>query len=77
MRPITTRDVWRWHSAPPGDWRPAHSLDCDGQAIVTFHTYSALGRETIYRHEDRYTPGSYASVSAVSPLAEGGPGFIL
>jgi hypothetical protein len=47
--------------------------------MVTFHTYSGLGRETIYRHEDRYEGGlgQYTAVSAVKAVAEGGPGFLL
>lgn len=76
-RPGGRREDWRWLTAPPDDWRPTYSRGGDGRPVVSFFTYSGLARETIYRHEDTYAPGSYAFRSAMSRVAEGGPGFVL
>ncbi|MDP2871474.1 MAG: hypothetical protein Q8P31_02930 [Bacillota bacterium] len=69
------REEWCWLAAPPDDWRPAYRVDGDGRPAVSFYTYSGLGRETIYRHDDTYVPGSYVFSPTVSSVAEGGPGF--
>ncbi len=49
---------WHWNAPPPEDWRPKVTIG--GEFIaVTFHTFSALGEETLTRHTDTYLSGSY------------------
>jgi hypothetical protein len=73
----TQRDIenWRWLKSKPSRWEPRVKI-ADDNVTVTFHTHSALGREAIYRHIDRYKPGTYRSKTRRIVIAEGPGGYI-
>jgi hypothetical protein len=61
---------WKWLAREPGEWRPSVHITGD-DITVTFHTYSPLGQEGIFRHTDRYRVGSYVSQSEEVKIAKG------
>ncbi len=68
---------WQWLKAPPAEWRPQVRQGGEG-VTVTFHTYSALGRETIYRHVDCFAAGGrYTCAARETRIAQGKGGYLL
>ena len=68
--PAVGESGWKWLAPLPGQWRPSVSVTCDSVTVV-FYTYSPLGQEGIYRHVDRYSPGSYVASPQTVKIAEG------
>jgi hypothetical protein len=59
-----SRDRWELHQPLPDDMRP--QIRSDGTRVeVRFYTYSALGAETVYEHEDLYDTSSYCRAHAM------------
>jgi hypothetical protein len=71
---LAPRD-WNWLGPKPEEWRPIVLREGISVTVV-FHTFSDLGRETIYRHVDRYKAGSYCFRSELLVLAEGPGGCV-
>lgn len=70
-----SRDEWELHQPLPNDMRP--HIRSDGTTVeVRFYTYSALGVQAIYEHEDLYDPSSYSPRSRQTTIATGPGGFI-
>ena len=74
-RPGTPRSEWQWTAAEPEEWRPQVRLGEDG-IEVSFVTFAAIGRESLWRHVDRYRPTGYTFTEAGYELGVGGGGFI-
>ena len=74
--PYGDAHAWQWLEAKPDEWKPAVSVD-EESVTVTFHTYSGLVNQAIYRHLDTYTPGSYRHSSLTKTLAEGPRGYVI
>lgn len=66
---------WKWTGAPPPDWTPRVEMAAD-LVTVTFYTYSALGRQAIFRHVDTYRPGQYEPSSRDEEIGTGPPGIV-
>jgi hypothetical protein len=66
---------WNWLEPKPAEWRPG-VIEQGISVKVVFHTFSDLGRKTIYRHVDRYSAGNYILTSDCSVLAEGPGGCV-
>lgn len=76
FREMTTdSSSWVWKSKRPKSWSPAVEIRGDS-IVVTLHTFSALGQETLYRDRDRYQSGSYRSRTYTRVLAAGPGGFV-
>lgn len=73
----TQRDIeyWRWLKSKPSRWEPRVKM-AEDNVTVTFHTHSALEREGIYRHVDKYKPGAYRFKTRRIIIAEGPGGYI-
>ena len=69
------RDEWRWKEEPPLIWAPCVERTRSGSR-VTFHTFSDLVREAVYRHVDRFRRGTLCFKSSTVVLAEGSSGII-
>jgi len=69
---------WNWFRPVPksDEWKPRVDIFEDGSARVVFYTLSELGRESIYRQEDRYEPGSFVPRSTEGCVAKGQAGFV-
>lgn len=63
--------AWHWQGRRPADWRPRVVNSAAGTRVV-FQTYSALGREVVYRHADTYAADSYIHTSRTTKLATAG-----
>jgi len=61
---------WKWFKARPADWRPTVTVKGD-KVVVTFYTFSPIGKETIYQHIDEYAPGRCVSTTTRTAIAEG------
>ena len=66
---------WKWHEPEPTEWRPLVTEE-KNDFSVTFFTYSGLGQNTVYRHEDTFRRGSYCFTSSRKTIATGGGGYI-
>lgn len=66
---------WKWLKSKPSRWEPLVKMTKDN-ITVTFHTYSELEREAIYRHVDRYKTGSYRLETRRIMVATGPGGYI-
>lgn len=66
---------WSWLEREPRDWPPAVQVEPD-KITVTFHTYSGLKNQAIYRNVDVYKPGTYRSTSDRRVVVQGPAGFI-
>jgi hypothetical protein len=74
--PDISRTGWSWARPRPRRWEPRFFRAAAGPT-VTFHTFSALGRESIARHVDVYRAGGgLASRSRTVVLAAGPGGFL-
>ncbi|MHB1004557.1 MAG: hypothetical protein ACYC3S_02820 [Chloroflexota bacterium] len=67
---------WRWLKPRPTEWRPWVRVDA-GAVTVTFHTVSRLGRATLFRQVDTFTPASYYGELRETAIAVGGAGYLL
>jgi hypothetical protein len=73
--PQTPADDWTWLQPPPSQWLPEVQMK-EASAIVTFHTYSGLGQESIFKHTDTYSSlGCYGSARHEEAIATGQGGF--
>jgi hypothetical protein len=68
--PFGTAQQWQWVQAKPVKWSPEVRIE-KGGVTVTFFTHSALGRQTIYRHVDKFQPGGYQFTTERTSLAQG------
>jgi len=64
---------WEWLENPEEDWRPRVNLAAAHE--VVFYTYSALGRETLTRHMDRYRVNTYEFEQHPTVIGLGESGF--
>ena len=63
-------DAWKWNEHKPVLWEP--SFQQFGEtATFTFHTYSRLGRRSLFRIVDTFKPGKYAFDTNHKKMAEG------
>ncbi len=74
-RPSAGTEKWTWIEREPTDWKP-RAADAMGSKTVVFFTCSGPGQETIFRHTDRYRPGSYCFKAACEEIATGPGGFV-
>jgi hypothetical protein len=65
---------WTW-VIHPSEFRPTVTRGARG-TVLTFHTYSGLGREHITRHTDSFTGDSLHFETATSEIAQGEQGFV-
>ena len=84
-------DEWTWLEPTPRLWQPqvaVRGISFFGRSArlpllggrkveVTFFTFSELDVEAIYRHIDRYLPGTYQFDRYEGRIATGGPGICL
>jgi hypothetical protein len=75
-RPTLPPEQYRWSARIPEDFRPT-VVDHNGQVVVRFFTYCALGQEEIVEHVDVYDRGDYAARPTDEVLATGDRGFRL
>jgi hypothetical protein len=73
-RPTSDPREWKWPEPKPTQWSPRVQVEKD-RVTVTFHTYSGLGKESIFRHTDTYRPGKYRPKMAQKLIGEGPAGF--
>ncbi|HUT79046.1 MAG TPA: hypothetical protein VM285_15210 [Polyangia bacterium] len=74
--PEMARTGWCWIGPRPRRWEPRFTRAAAGPT-VTFHTFSALGQESITRHVDVCPPGGrLVSPRRTVHLAEGPGGFL-
>ena len=66
---------WKWPQGKPSEWRPCVLNECNGTVVVVFYTFSELGRETAYLHQDTYTK-NYESQSKNTIVGTGADGII-
>ena len=66
---------WNWNAPRPDTWEPAYA-EQDGVITITFHTFSGLEQEAIYRFSDTYQKGRYRFTTQQETVAEGPHGFI-
>lgn len=66
---------WQWLEPEPCRWEPHVRMEPEG-VTVTFYTYSGWQRQHLYRHTDRYRPGSYEGRSERTEIAVGPGGFL-
>jgi hypothetical protein len=73
--PGSLSGTWKWNGERPESWNPV--VRRDGSIVeAVFWTASALGRERIVRHTDRFEPGSLCPVQvAETTIATGSGGF--
>jgi hypothetical protein len=62
-------DAWKWNERKPVLWEPSFQ-QINETATVTFHTYSRLGRESVFRIVDSFRPGKYAFATNCRKMAE-------
>ena len=74
-RPTSKADQWKWLGPRPTQWGPQVRMDND-QVTVTFHTYSGLEKQAIYRHTDTYRAGKYRAKVEQEKIAEGPEGYL-
>ncbi len=74
-RPTSKADQWKWLEPRPTQWGPQVRMDND-QVTVTFHTYSGLEKQAIYRHTDTYRAGKYRAKVKQEKIAEGPEGYL-
>ncbi|MCS7305996.1 MAG: PDZ domain-containing protein [Thermoguttaceae bacterium] len=71
---------WRWFEPamndPAAQWDPVVYISPNLIRVV-FYTYSPLGQEGIYRHEDVYRPGHYRPVSTTMTQIAEGPRYMV
>ena len=72
---ISRLSEWTWTEKSPRNWSPRVSED-DNTVVVTFFTFSGLGRETIFRNTDTYMPGSYTFEAERQEIATGRGGYV-
>jgi len=63
-------DAWKWNECRPVLWEPSFQ-QIDEIAMVTFHTHSRRGRESLYRIVDSFKPGNYAFETKRKKIAVG------
>ena len=68
-------EQWQWSEAKPTQWQPEVHVEKDGVTVI-FFTHSSLGQQTIYRHVDKFKPGSYQFMTERTVLAKG-PGVMV
>ena len=68
-------DEWTWLEEAPKEWRPS-VCKTDDKILVTFYSFSALGREIIYRHVDTFNGGNYSFKTKEVAIAEGVDGYV-
>ena len=66
---------WKWLKSKPSRWEPRVKM-AEDNVTVTFHTHTALEREGIYRHVDRYKAGTYRFKTHRIMIVEGQGGYI-
>ena len=66
---------WDWIDDKPNDWKPCTLRDKE-QLVVQFYSYSALGRQTIYKHTDTFVPVTYQFIKNTTVIAKGPAGFM-
>jgi len=71
----TPAERWHWKGKQPEVWSPSVRISRSA-AIVTFHTWTQLEREAIYRSRDQYRPPGYAPKCANTLLARGEQGYV-
>lgn len=69
-RPTSQPGQWKWLDGRPAGYAPAVVVEKD-RVTVTFYTYSAIGKEGVYRHVDIYRPGKYRAKTEEKKIAEG------
>ncbi len=74
--PSSDPTAWIWHEAEPAEWQPQVWEDGD-KVVVTFYSYSGLGRETIHRHRDTFRQGRYCFRTRRRYVASGPGGYEL
>jgi hypothetical protein len=74
-RPSSKPDQWKWLEPKPTEWSPQVRVEKD-RVTVTFHTYSGLGKEAVFRHTDTYKPGKYRPKTEQKRIAEGPAGYM-
>ena len=72
---VSPIDEWQWRQPRPADWKP-RVIQHPDRTIVTFLSYSWVGRESIYKHVDVYLPRSYKPDSSVDIVAIGERGGV-
>lgn len=73
--PLESVEQRIWLLPKPNNWKPQVSQEND-RIAVRFFTLSGLGGETVYRHTDVYTLGSYKFKFDGVELARGPGGFV-
>lgn len=73
--PVSKADQWRWLGPRPTQWGPQVRME-DDKVTVTFHTYSGLEKESIFRHIDTYRTGKYRAKVEQRKIAEGPDGYM-
>jgi len=73
--PTGDSEQWKWIVSPPTQWRPQVIIG-SYYVTITFHTYSGLGNQAIYRHTDTYRAGNYRPKVEQEMIAEGPSGFL-
>jgi len=73
--PSPEPEHWQWIEPKPLEWKPT-VCESDRLVTVAFYTFSALGRERIYRHVDTYPKGRYRCACDTKVIAEGGAGYV-
>lgn len=73
----TPRDPasFRWRCRRPQAWPPSVEMR-PRSVVVTFHSFSALEVEAIYRHVDQFRRGRYTFRTRSTTVATGSGGFI-
>ncbi len=74
-RPTSKPDQWKRLGPQPTQWGPQVRMDND-EVTVSFHTYSGLEKQAIYRHTDTYRPGKYRAKVGQEKIAEGPAGYL-
>ena len=75
LEPSPERD-WVFIESRPEIWAPVIFQDGD-EIKVRFHTYCALGEESIYEFTDTYRDGGYAFEWEIKRIAKGRMGFMV
>jgi hypothetical protein len=69
-RPFGAAGEWSWAEPEPTEWKPQVVEEGDSISVV-FLTFGGHDVETIYRHTDRFTRGSYSFKTERSEIATG------
>jgi hypothetical protein len=73
-RPPSAESQWKWLEPKPTHWGPQVQVEKD-RVTVTFHTYSGLHEQSIYRHTDVYRAGKYRPRVEQKKIGAGPAGY--